>query len=248
MRLGLAVISMALLAGCGTGNGDVASANAATTAKAVSGKAAPAGKHWADVVAATPEGGVRMGNPDAPIKLIEFGSRACPYCADFSAHGYPKLVAGPVESGKVSYEFRDYPIHGALDIAPILLGHCVPNEAFFPMLEAMMAGQPQLLVKEREVSAQAQAERDPVKIANLYAGGLGYVDFVKQRGLPETKARACLNDAKAIEQIAARYDAANKAYNVTGTPTFILNGHNIDLQPGEDTWDQLNRALKAAGA
>lgn len=245
-RIALMLVSAAALAACGSKSGD-ANGTEPVAAAPVAGKAPPAGKQWSEVVAATPEGGVRMGNPDAPVKLVEFGSRACPFCAQFSANAVPKLVAGPVASGKVSYEFRDYPIHGSLDIAPILLGHCVPTEAFFPMLDAMMAAQPQLLAKAEQVAPAAQALGEPNKIATAFAEQLGYLDFVKQRGLPEAQARQCLSDAKATEAIAQRYEAANKNYTITGTPTLIVNGRNVDLPVGVDMWMTLERALKAAG-
>ena len=242
LRIALALAAAVALAACGGTKSDNT-----PVAAPVTGKAPPAGKQWSEVVAATPEGGVRMGNPDAPVKLVEFGSRACPFCAQFSANAVPKLVAGPVASGKVSYEFRDYPIHGSLDIAPILLGHCVPTEAFFPMLDAMMAAQPQLLAKAEQVAPAAQALGEPNKIATAFAEQLGYLDFVKQRGLPEAQARQCLSDPKATEVIAQRYEAANKNYTITGTPTLIVNGRNVDLPAGADMWTTLERALKAAG-
>lgn len=195
------------------------------------------------MVSATPEGGYRMGNPDAPLKLIEYGSRACPYCALFDAEGFPALKDGLIKAGKLSYEFRDYPIHGALDLAPTLLGHCVGADAFFPMLDQMMANQQKLLTNVEQVARAAQGQPGP-QAALTFAQGLGYLDFVKQRGLPEAQARACLSDPKGVQAIADRYQAANQQYNVSGTPTFILNGRKLD---DVGNWAQLQPALKAAG-
>ncbi|MBY0285244.1 MAG: DsbA family protein, partial [Sphingomonas sp.] len=188
----IALLPLALLAACSGAGTD--NASTPTASAPVAAKPAPAGKAWTDVVSATPEGGYRMGNPDAPLKLIEYGSRACPFCAKFSAEGTAPLKAGYIASGKVSYEFRDYPIHGALDVAPYLLGHCLSADAFFPMLDQMMANQPTLLAKVQEVSQSAVALGEPTKVATAFAEGLGYLDFVKQRGVPEDQARACLND------------------------------------------------------
>ena len=239
----LALLPLALLAACSGAGTDNASTPAASAP--VAAKPAPAGKAWADVVSETPEGGFRMGNPDAPLKLIEYGSRACPYCAKFSAEGMAPLKAGYIASGKVSYEFRDYPIHGALDVAPYLLGHCLSADAFFPMLDQMMSNQPTFLAKAEEVGPKAVALGEPTKVATAFAEGLGYLDFVKQRGVAEDQARACLNDKAKIAVLAANTDKANQQYNVRGTPTFILNGKVL-----EDTgdWAKLEPALKAAGA
>jgi len=78
-----------------------------------------------------------MGNPAAPVQLVEFGSRTCPHCAAFAATGIKPLIDKYVRTGKVSYEFHDFPVHGAIDLAPILLGHCVPASQFFPLIDAM---------------------------------------------------------------------------------------------------------------
>ena len=239
----IALLPVALLAACGGAGSENGSAPVASAP--VAAKPAPAGKAWVDVVSATPEGGYRMGNPDAPLKLVEYGSRACPYCAKFSAEGMGPLKSTYIASGKVSYEFRDYPIHGALDVAPYLLGHCLSADAFFPMLEQMMANQPTLLAKAEQVVPKATALGEPTKVATAFAEDLGYLDFVKQRGVPEDQARKCLNDKAKIDVLATNTDKANQQYNVRGTPTFILNGKVL-----EDTgdWAKLEPALKAAGA
>ncbi|PNB52710.1 protein-disulfide isomerase, partial [Pseudomonas sp. FW305-130] len=117
MRLVVAAIAMVI--------GAASAAQAVPEKKAVAHRA-PAKIAWASMIVATPEGGVRIGNPSAKVKLIEFGSHTCPHCARFDAEGLPALRSGYIATGQVSYEFRDFPIHGALDLGPILLGHCVP--------------------------------------------------------------------------------------------------------------------------
>lgn len=240
----VAPLAALALAACGsgdTGGNIVASAP-------VAAKAAPAGKSWIETVSKTPDYGFRMGNPDAPLKLVEYGSRACPACAAFDADGFPKLKEKYVATGKVSYEFREYPIHGALDVAPILLGRCVSESAFFPLLDQMMANQQTLLANERDVSARVQAMQGaaPAAIATTYAEGLGYLDFVKQRGVPEAKARACLNDAAALDALTKSTEKANTDYQIAGTPSFVLNGTPVVLGPG-GVWEQLDSVLKRSG-
>ena len=243
----LAVLPALLLAACGSGS-STPSGNDVAAAAPVAAAKPPAGTSWLDTVAATPEGGYIQGNPNAPVKLIEYGSRACPFCAKFDAEGVPVLRAGPIAAGKMSYEFRDYPVHGALDFAPILLGHCVAPAAYFPMIDQMMVAQPQLLAKEEDVVREYQqlsaSNPSPQQIATLFAEKLGYLDFVKQRGVPEAKARACLADQKGFDLIASRKDAADQQYNIAGTPTFIVNGN---VAPAVDSWEKLQPVLKAAG-
>ncbi len=244
LRIAFAVLPLMLAAGCGD---DKSTSAKVVPAGPVAAKIAPAGTNWVDVVSRTPEGGYKMGNPDAAVKLIEYGARTCPTCALFDQEGFPELKSGPIASGKLSYEFRDYPVHGALDIGPILLGHCVDAAAFFPMLDEMMRNQPTLLANEEKVAQGAQAlqGRLPAVVATHFAEGLGYLDFVKQRGVPEVKARACLNDQKTLDELAKNLQIADQQFQISGTPTFIVNGK---VQANVNGWSALKPVLAAAGA
>lgn len=242
--IAFAALPFLLLAGCGD---DKSATATVAPAAPVAAKAAPAGTKWVDVVTRTPEGGYRMGNPDAPVKLVEYGARTCPTCARFDQEGFPALKSGMIAAGKVSYEFRDYPVHGALDIGPILLGHCVEPAAFFPMLDEMMRNQATLLANEQKAAQGAQAlqGKPATEIARHFAESLGYLEFVKQRGVPEQKARACLADQGSLDVLAKNLQVADTAYKISGTPTFIINGRVAD---GVLDWAGLERSLKAAGA
>jgi len=224
-------------------------AGAATKApvkKAAAAKRAPAKVNWVNVVAATPEGGMRMGNPNAKVKLIEYGSRTCPHCALFDKEGLPVLKAGPIAAGKLSYEFRDYPVHGAFDLAPILLGHCVSPAQFFPLLDAMFANQQALTAKAQAAEAKVQAMTNPTpnQIATSFATDLGYVDFVKRRGMAPARAQACLTARAGVDKIVAVTNAGEKQYAISGTPTFVINGTKAD---NVYDWAALQPLLAAAG-
>ena len=197
---------------------------------------------WSRTVAATPQGGVRMGNPAAKVQLIEYGSRTCPHCALFDSEGLPALKAGPIKSGKLSYEFRDYPVHGALDLAPIMLGNCIPVSRFFPALDAMFVNQQTLLANVNSLVVPKDAT--PIQVASLVGTQLGYVALMKQFGLGEAQAKACLANKASINIIAARTRFANTTFKVAGTPTFIVNG-----KPAENVydWAALQPVLAAAG-
>ena len=239
----LAILPVLALAGCNQESGGTVSAPAASVAAVP----APAGKAWVDVIARTPEGGFRMGNPDAAIKLVEYGSRTCPTCANFDRNGLPPLKEQMIATGKVSYEFRDFPIH-PYDLGPLLLGQCVEDAALFPMLDQMMLEQQRLLAPlstlPEEVIAKVQAMQ-PLEAATFWSETLGYLDFVKQRGLPEAKARACLADKAAVDKVALNLQAADTQYKISGTPTFIVNGK---VAEGVLDWPGLEKVLKAAGA
>ena len=244
-RAFLAAAPLLLVTACGSTED---ATNITAAPGSVKATAAPAGKAWVDTVVKTPEGGFRMGNPDAPLKIVEYGSRACPYCALFDTEGFEPLKADYIATGKVSYEFREYPVHGPLDFAPILLGQCTGDTAtFFPILDQMFKNQETLLKDEQEVAAKVQAmgNATPNQVAVAFAEGLGYIDFMKQRGLPEDKARACLNDPAGIKKIVDSTQVANDKYQITGTPTFILNDVKLD---GVDRWEKLKAILVQRGA
>ncbi|HEX7695023.1 MAG TPA: thioredoxin domain-containing protein [Sphingomonas sp.] len=208
---------------------------------------APARVNWVNVVAATPEGGMRMGNPNAAVKLIEYGSRTCPHCALFDKEGLPTLKAGPIAAGKLSYEFRDYPVHGALDLGPILLGRCVSAAQFFPLLDAMFVNQQSLLAKAQAVVTKLQGmpNATPNQVATTFATDLGYVAFVQRRGLPAARARACLASPAGVNRVVAMTNVAEKQFAVSGTPTFVINGTKAE---NVYDWAGLQPLLAAAGA
>ncbi len=233
------------LAACNAtgGNGSASS----TAAAPVMGVKAPPGTEWTATVAETADGGFVMGNPGAPIKLIEYGSRTCPHCGKFAREGAEPLKTY-VATGKVSYEFRDFPIH-APDIAAILLGRCAGPKPFFEILEQMYAAQPQVLpLLEKmppELGAKIQAMTDPNQAAAAWADFLGYREFMQQRGITAAQVNACLADKATVTKMDTWLKTADSQYQVSGTPTFILNGNVLQ---NINEWPGVEAALKAAGA
>lgn len=222
----------------------VSPALAATAHRKAPGRAAAV--DWSRTVVRTPEGGVRMGNPDAKVKLIEYGARTCPTCAQFATDGEPKLVAGYVANGRVSYEYRDYPVHGALDLGPILLGDCVPLPRFFPVLQAMMTQQKALVGRAAQIPDAKGKELEratPNVVAAYLADFYGYTDLVVKAGLPRARAAACLADASGVDTIVKRANIGQTAYKISGTPSFILDGKVLS---GVFAWDTLEPVLKTA--
>ncbi|MGH6617526.1 thioredoxin domain-containing protein [Sphingomonas sp.] len=243
-RLAIAVLPLIALAGCGGSN---STGNSSAPAAPVAAVPAPAGQNWAETSAQTPEGGYRLGNPNAPIKLVEYGSRTCPTCGQFGREGMEPLIKNYVSTGKVSYEFRDFLVHGAPDLAAALLGTCGGAQPFFPLLEQMYQNQNGYLDKLQKISPEAQAKfasMKPNEVATTLAEQMGLIDFVKQRGIPEAKARACLNDQAKLEAAAKLSDDAAASGTVTGTPTFLINDQKADAV----SWGQLEPLLKGAGA
>ncbi|MCA1653471.1 MAG: DsbA family protein, partial [Sphingomonadales bacterium] len=85
--------------------------------------AAPNGGDWTTVVSRTPAGGFVMGNPNAKVKLIEYGSLTCPHCAEFEEKGGKPLIDNYVKKGLVSFEFRNF-VRDPYDITAALIARC----------------------------------------------------------------------------------------------------------------------------
>lgn len=218
----------------------------AAPASPVAAVAAPAGQSWTDTVSRTAEGTI-VGNPNAPIKLVEYGSRLCPTCGALAREGYEPLMNTYVKSGKVSFEYREFLVHGAPDVPPALLGNCTDPAAFFPILEQMYQVQEGFNSKLQGMSPQVQQQLQtakPVDAIRIMAEQMGLIDFAKQRGIPEAKARACLTDMTQIDRWTKQTQDKSADGTVTGTPTLLINGKKIEAL----SWGQLEPLLKAAGA
>lgn len=242
-----AIVSGALamsLAACG--GGDTGTVRTAPV-KAV---AAPAGQDWTQTVAKTAEGYV-MGSPAAPIKVVEYGSRLCPTCAAFANEGLQPLANNYVKAGKVSFEFREFLVHGPLDMPPALLGTCVGADPFYPLLEQMFQNQQSFEANLQKAGAVVQQQiqtAKPQDAFRLMGQAMGLVDFVKARGVPEAKALQCLSNIDEINRLTKQTQDKGPAPGdgtVTGTPTFLINGK---VATGVITWPAMEQALKRAGA
>jgi protein-disulfide isomerase len=232
------------LAACGDKD---ATADGAPNGEPIAAVAAPAGTTWADTVKATSEGGFVMGNPNAPIKIVEFASLTCSHCAEFSEKGFPALRDKYVNSGKVSIELRNY-VRDPLDMTAALLARCGGAEPFFPLSEQLFAYQPTLFEKAQgmgEAGYKAAMESLPQERFVKLAQGAGLIEFVMQRGISEDQAKQCLADSKAAEKLAEGVQKDSTQYQIEGTPTFLMNGQKLD---NVSSWAPLEAKLREAGA
>ena len=207
------------------------------------GAARPAPRDWSRTVAVTPQGGFRMGNPAAPVRLVEYGSLACPHCRHFEETGYKPLVQNYVRAGRVSYEFRNLLINGP-DLSISLLTRCSGPARFFAMSQVVYATQPQWEDRINKMSDADKAAMDKmtdqqrvVRFAEL--GGM--IPLAARFGVTPARARQCLTDSKGVQRLLDMTKAANDA-GVDHTPTFFVNGKVSSAA----TWEQLEPELKKA--
>jgi protein-disulfide isomerase len=207
--------------------------------------AAPAGKSWAETFAATPEGGYVMGNPDAPIKLIEYGALSCSHCADFAEKSFAKMRDDYIASGRVSYELRLFLLNG-LDMPAVLLATCGSPEATIPLSEQFWGWQKNMFANlQKDEAAFQQVSALPVdkRFAGI-AQLSGMSEFFASRGIAAAQGSACLADTAKATKLAAQTEQWSKEYEITGTPTFFLNGSKT----GVGSWEELEPLLQKAGA
>lgn len=220
--------------------------DAVVSDKAFPNVPAPAGKTWADVVSATPEGGYRMGNPDAPIKVVEFGALSCSHCAEFAEKGFGKLRDQYVNSGRVSVELRLFMLN-ALDVPAALLATCGSPEAVIPLSEQFWTWQPNMF-ENLQKAGQPQLDAAGSLPANQRYGAVaklaGMTDFFAARGLSLDQGAACLADSAKAEKLAEQTRIAGEKYKVEGTPTFYINGNNL----GSMAWEAFEPVIQRAGA
>ena len=189
---------------------------------------------------------MRMGNPNAPLKLLEYGSLSCPHCAKLANDGMKTLIDKYVNSGKVSYEYRSFPIHGIIDVPLTVMVRCADPAAFFPLVEQIYTDQPALMARAEQGNAQAQAasQLPPNQRFAALADAFGLTDWFAARGLSKDQAHSCLADTAAAEKVAKEGQKWSDD-GVNSTPTLALNGSTLkDVYE----WDQLEPVLQNAGA
>ena len=242
--LTLVAASLALLGACNAEKGG----NAATTNTplAATPVAAPNGGDWSTVTAATPAGGMLMGNPAAKVKLIEYGSLTCPHCREFDEKGGKPLIDNYVKKGLVSWEFRNF-VRDPYDITATLVARCGGPASFFGLMRSFYASQDEWVGKLQAIDPakiQAMQTMTPQAQFAAIADAAGFPAFAALRGVPRAKTTACLADSNAATKLVQiNSDVVAQYPTFPGTPTFILNGKMVD---NTATWELLEPKLREA--
>lgn len=239
--LSLAGVLALGLSACGSKTDE----NAAVSGEPIAAIPAPAGTDWTETVTISKEDGYILGNPNAPIKLMEYASLTCPHCADFAKEAAEPLTQKYVASGRVSYELRNQ-IHGPHDLALATMVRCGAKEGYHPLSEQIWANMQSLLdpifknSQQIEQAIALPADQRLVKIAEVGQ----FFDFFSARGLSKDQATQCLADEAKYTKIAENSQKQSDELDITGTPTFFLNGQKLD----GNTWKAVEIGLQKAGA
>jgi protein-disulfide isomerase len=242
---GAALALILALAGCGGGGGanNLNQVAAATSNAPLPQVPAPNNGDWTQIVQETPDGGYRMGNPDAPVKLLEYASISCPACANFSNGGYHELTDQFVKSGQVSWEYRPYMI-SPTDPGIFLLLRCQGAQPFFGLSEQLYTSQSEWLGRLKQIpetQLNSLSAMPAQQQAGALAKALGMDQFFRQRGMPQSRIDQCLADPAGVKRL-AEIQSVGTRDEVNGTPTFLINGTKADVI----TWPELKPKLRAA--
>jgi protein-disulfide isomerase len=145
-----------------------------------------------------------LGDPNAPVTIIEYSSLTCPHCAQFHNEVLPELKERYIATGKVRLVYRDFPLdQRALEAS--VLAHCAGPDRYFGLLEVMFRTQP--------TWARA-GDLSQLK-------GLG-----RLAGMSEAQMEACLADEELVDGILRTRLEGQEEYDLRSTPTFIIGGQS----------------------
>lgn len=163
-----------------------------------------------------------LGDPAAPVTIIEYASLTCPHCAAFHGKDLPALKERYIDTGKVKLVYRDFPLDGVAAQAAVVV-HCANDDRYFTFLSAVYANQ--------ETWARSA---DPI-------GSLK--QLAKLGGLPEAKSSACLADKTMQDAVLQSRLTGEKTFDVKSTPTLIINGETYDGGRGIDDFAEVIEPL-----
>ena len=143
-----------------------------------------------------------LGKDDAPVTIVEYASMTCPHCAHFHETTYPELKKRYIDTGKVRFIFREFPLD-PLAAGASMLARCADKEQFFPLIETLFQQQSKWAVEK--------------PIPQLLA-------IARQAGFSEEKFKACLSDQKMLDAMQAEQKRATDKFQVNSTPTLFVNG------------------------
>lgn len=167
-----------------------------------------------------------VGDPNAKVTVIEYASLGCPHCANFHFDVYPKIKKEYVDTGKVKFIFRDFPL-GTPSVAAAMIARCAGSKRYFAMIDIFFKAQHQWSHAPNPLEALKKTAR---------FGGMSSADV-----------DACIANQALLNSIQERAQAAQLDYEINSTPSFVIEGRKIaGGLPYADFKKVLDEALAAA--
>ena len=155
-----------------------------------------------------------IGNPNNTI--IEYASMTCPHCSDFHNETFPKIKSDLIETGKVKYIFRDFPLD-QYAMAGTLIANCVSEDRYFDVINVLLRTQKKW----------------------IQDGYQGLLSIAKNFGLSISQVEVCLSDEKLIKLIESNMSIATNSFGITGTPSVFVNGKKISSLDYQEMLDEI---------
>ncbi len=148
---------------------------------------------------------IAVGSADAKVTIVEYSSMTCGHCGRFATGVFPELKKKYIDTGKVRFVSREFPLDN-LAAAASMLTRCVDKSKAFDMTETLFATQDKWLGNE--------------PLPKL-------MEVAKQAGFTKESFETCLKDQKLLDQLVSARKAAGEKFQISATPTFFINGQRL---------------------
>ena len=182
-------------------------------------EAAPTTVDVKELMVAGPLGDKALGDPKAPVTVVEYVSMTCPHCARVHQTTIKALKSKYIDTGKVYFILREFPLDD-LALAAIMLARCAPPEKFFPSVDVMF-----------ELQDNWAFVDDPSSALTKVLQPMGFTD---------DSIKACFANQKILDGVNWVHDRGEKLFGIEGTPTFFFNGQK---QVGELSIDDVDQII-----
>jgi protein-disulfide isomerase len=156
----------------------------------------------AELMTPGPLGDQAEGAANAPVTIIEYASMTCPHCSHFHETTYPEMKKKYIDTGKIRFIFREFPLD-PLAAAASMLARCAGGDKYFPLIETFFAQQKDWVVQK--------------PLQPMFA-------IAKQAGFTQQSFDECLANQQMLNGIEESRTRATTKFNVNSTPTFFING------------------------
>lgn len=172
-----------------------------------------------DLAEVGPLGDVALGPVDAKVTIIEYASLTCSHCAAFHKDTYPELKKRYIDTGKVRFILREFPLD-PLATAGFMLARCEGEAKYYPITDLLFAQQKAWAFSDKPLDA----------LQNM----------MRQAGFSQEKFETCLKDQRLYDAVNAVKQRAAEKFKVNSTPTFFINGQR---HPGNLSIQQIEKII-----
>lgn len=173
------------------------------------------------LAAASPLGDRILGRADAPVVMVEYASATCPHCAEFHEKVLPLIKAEYIDTGKVRFIFREFPLD-QVALAAFMLARCVPEDKYFATID--------LMFRRQGIWTKGDKPAELLKVTQM-------------AGMDKAGFDACLKRDDLAKAIVESSKNAAKDFGIKGTPAIFVNGQMID---GHKEMTEVKAAIDAA--